>query len=42
MIINETAKKVISNKEYKEASLQPESRLWWSMGIDESKNPAFR
>lgn len=37
MIINETAKKLFQIKNIEEASLQPESRLWWSMGIDEGK-----
>ena len=41
MIINETAKKLFQIKNIEEASLQPESRLWWSMGIDEGKNPPF-
>ena len=41
MIINETAKKLFQIKNIEEASLQPESRLWWSMGIDEGKNRGF-
>ena len=41
IIINETAKKIFQIKNIDEASLQPESRLWWRMGIDEGKNPPF-
>lgn len=41
MIINETAKKLFRIQNIKDASLQPEFRLWWSMGIDENKNPPY-
>ena len=42
MMINETARKLFRIKDINEASLQTESRLWWSVGTDESKNPAYQ
>lgn len=42
MIINETARKLFRIEKIDEASLQTESRLWWSQGIDLGKNPPFR
>ncbi|MDD3038578.1 FtsX-like permease family protein [Bacteroides sp.] len=42
IIINETAKKLFRIKDMNEASLQPESRLWWSHGVDVEKNPPFQ
>lgn len=42
MMINETARKFFRIKDINEASLQTESRLWWSVGTDESKNPAYQ
>lgn len=41
LIINETAKRMFDIKDIRHDLLQPESRIWWSMGIDESKNPPF-
>ena len=41
-MINETARKLFRIKDINEASLQTESRLWWSVGTDESKNPAYQ
>lgn len=41
MIINETARKMFYIKDIRQASLQPETRLWWSMGVDEGKNPSY-
>lgn len=42
MIINETARKLFRIEKIDEASLQTESRLWWSQGIDLGKNPPFQ
>lgn len=42
MIINETAKKLFRIKNIDEVLLQTNSRLWWSMGVDEGKNPPFQ
>lgn len=42
MIINETARKLFRIKDIDEASLQTESRLWWSQGIDLGQNPPFQ
>lgn len=42
MIINETARKLFSIEKIDEASLQTESRLWWSQGVDLGKNPPFQ
>lgn len=42
MIINETAKRLFRIEDITEASLQPNSRLWWSMGVDEGKNPPYQ
>lgn len=42
MIINETARKLFRIEKINEASLQTESRLWWSQGIDLGKNPPFQ
>lgn len=42
MIINETAQKLFRIKNIDEASLQTESRLWWSQGIDLGQNPPFQ
>lgn len=42
MIINETARKLFRIEKIDEASLQTESRLWWSQGVDLGKNPPFQ
>lgn len=42
MIINETARKLFHITNIDEASMQTESRLWWSMGVDVGKNPPFQ
>lgn len=42
MIINETARKLFRIEKIDEASLQTESRLWWSQGIDLGKNLPFQ
>lgn len=42
MILNETAKKLFHINDIHEASLQTESRLWWSMGVDEGENPPYQ
>lgn len=42
MIINETARKLFHITNIDEASMQTESRLWWSMGVDLGKNPPFQ
>lgn len=42
MIINETARKLFHITNIDEASMQSESRLWWSMGVDVGKNPPFQ
>lgn len=41
LIINETAQKMLDIKDLNQDLLQPESRIWWSMGVDEGKNPPF-
>ena len=42
MIINETAKKLFDIKDITREKLQPESRLWWSYGMEGmDKNPAY-
>lgn len=42
MIINVTARKLFHITNIDEASMQTESRLWWSMGVDVGKNPPFQ
>lgn len=42
MIINETAKNLLRIDDISEASIQPEQRIWWSMGVDEDKNPPYQ
>lgn len=41
MIINETARKLFRIENIDKASLQPESRLWWSQGVNLAENPPF-
>lgn len=41
LIINETAKRMLDIKDIHTDLLQPEQRIWWSMGVDEDINPPF-
>ncbi len=41
LIINETAKRMFEIEDISQDLLQPERRIWWSMGVDEDINPPF-
>lgn len=41
LIVNEAALKLLDIQDIHQDRLQTERRIWWSMGVDEGKNPPF-